>query len=111
MALPRPAPDAVAEIRHSLKHIVHIGHDVVPVDNDGCPARRAQRDMQHCPIFGDVNLVTAEHGVDPRPQTGLLRELKEEPDRLVGHAILRIIEVNTRRFGRHTLAALIVSRE
>jgi hypothetical protein len=67
--------------------------------------------MQHGPVFGPVNLVAPEHGVDPLPQPGFLRKLEEELDRLARDAILRVIEVNARRFGRQTLAALRVIRE
>ena len=37
------------------------------------PLRRAQRDVQHRALLGDVDLVAAEHRVDPCAQARLLR--------------------------------------
>ena len=73
--------------------------------------RRTQRGVQHRPVFGAVNLVTAEHRFDPWSQPGFLRELKKELDRLLSDAILRIIEVNARTLSRQTRATLSVIGE
>src|ERR1700692_443514 len=104
MALPGADPNAVAEFGHFFKHFVYIRHDVVAVDNNGCAARRAQRYMQHRPVFGAVNLVAAKHGVDARSQAGLLRESNKELDRLLSDTILGVIEVNASTLSRQTLA-------
>ena len=70
------------------------------------PLRRAQGHVQDGPVFRDVDLLAAEHGVDPRPQAGFLGQLEEELEGFVGDAILRVIEVEAHRLGRHPLAAL-----
>jgi hypothetical protein len=44
-------------------------------------------------------------------QAGFLGELKEEREGFVGDAILRVVQVETHRLGRHALAALGVIRE
>ncbi len=60
--------------------------------------------MQDGSIFRDVDFLAAEHGVDPRPQIALLGQLHEQLERLVGDAMLRVIEENARRLGCHPLA-------
>jgi hypothetical protein len=44
-------------------------------------------------------------------KAGFLRELHEELYRLVSDAILRVIEIDSRRFGSQAPATLIVIRE
>ena len=59
----------------------------------------------------EVDLVAPEHRVDPPAQAGFLGKLSEELNGLGGNSVLRIIEVNTRRFGSDALAALAVIGE
>ena len=72
VALPRAAADAVGEVGHPVEHRVDVGHDVLAVDDDRRASRRAQRDVQHGAVLGDVDLLAAEHRVDARAQAGLL---------------------------------------
>ena len=76
------------------------------VDHDRLALWRAQRDVQHGAIFGCVDLLAAEHRVDPRAQARLFGELQQQLERLVGDAILRVIEVEARRLRRQAFAAL-----
>ena len=46
--------------------------DILAIDKDGFPFGRAQGDVQHRPLLGDVDLVPAKHGVDALPQAGFL---------------------------------------
>ena len=62
--------------------------------------------MQDGPVLGDVDLLAPEHGVDPRAQAGFLGQLQEELEGFVGDAILRVVEEEAHRLGRHPLAAL-----
>jgi hypothetical protein len=39
--LPRAAPHAVGEIHHLVEHGVDVRHDVLAINNDACPSRRA----------------------------------------------------------------------
>ena len=81
------------------------------VNNDGRPSWRTQSHMKYRTVFGTVDPLAAEHSVDPRSQPGLFRQLKEELDRLITDSVLRVIEVDARRFTRHTCAALRVGRK
>ena len=75
------------------------------------PLRRAQGDVQDGALLRDVDLLAAEHGVDPRPQAGFLGQLKQKLEGFVGDAILRVIEKDAHSLGRHPLAALGIVRE
>ena len=74
-------------------------------------ARRAQRHVQHGAVLGDVDLVAAEHRVDALAQARLLGQLQQQLERLVGDAILRVIEIDARRLDRQALAALRIVGE
>ena len=67
--------------------------------------------MQDRSLFRDVDLVTPEHGVDPSAQAGLLRELQQEPQGVVGDAILGVVEVQACGFRRQAFAACGIVRE
>ena len=99
------------EVGHLVEHGVDLGHDVLAIDDDGCSSRRAQRHVQDGAVLGDVDLLAAEHGVDPRAQAGFLRQLQEQLEGFVGDAILRVVEEDAHRLGRHPLAAPWVIRE
>ena len=71
VALPLAAADAVGEVGHLVEHGMHLRHDVLAVHDDRCASRRAQGDVQDGAVLGDVDLVTAEHGVDPRAQPAI----------------------------------------
>ena len=58
------------EVGHLAQDRVHRGHHVLAVDLDDRALRRAQRDVQHGAVLGDVDLLAAEHRVDALPQPG-----------------------------------------
>ncbi len=64
MTVPFPAAQPGGKIGHLVEHGVHVGHDVASIVHEASVARRAQRDVQHRAVFGDVDLVAAEHGRD-----------------------------------------------
>ncbi len=100
-----PRADAVGEGGHRVEHLVHLGHDIHAVDDDLLALGRAQGDVQHGAAFGDVDLVAAEHGVDLGAEAGLLGELDEQLEGLVGDAVLRVIEVEALGLEGEALAA------
>jgi hypothetical protein len=63
------------------------------------------------PVLRDVDLLAAEHGVDPGAQAAFLRQLQKEFERFLGNAILGVIEVDANRLGGHALAAFGIIRE
>ena len=69
MALPLAAADAVGEAGHLVEHGVDVRDDVLPVHDDRGVPRRAQGDVEDGPVLGDVDLLAAEHRVDPRSRS------------------------------------------
>src|SRR4029077_11257368 len=67
--------------------------------------------MQNGPVLGKVDPLAAKHRIDPLSQSGLLRELHEELNRLIRDSILRVIEIDPRGFGRKPPAAFAIIRE
>ena len=102
---PRAAADPIREFGHPVEHRVDLVHHVLPVENDRGPSRCAQGHVQHRPPLGDVDPVSPEHRVDPPSQARFLRQAQEQPERLVGDAILRVVEVEADGLRRHALAA------
>ena len=66
VTFPRAAADAVGEPGHLVEHGVDFGHHVLAVDEDRCALGRPQGHVQDGPVLRDVDLLAAEHGVDPR---------------------------------------------
>ncbi len=48
--------------------------------------------MEDGPVLGDVDVLAGEHGVAALGDTGSLGEAEEELERLVGDAVLRVVE-------------------
>ena len=67
--------------------------------------------MQHRPPFGDVDLLAREHRVDTGTDAARAREVEQQPQRLVGHALLGVIEVEAGGLRDEPLAPLRVLRE
>ncbi len=106
VALPLPAAHPVGEVGHLVEHGMHLGHHVLAVHDDGLPLGGAQGHVQDGPLLGDVDLLPPKHGIDAGPQAGFLGQLQEELQRLVGDAVLRVIEVDADGLGGQALPAL-----
>ena len=111
VSLPFAGADAAGEFRHLIEDGVDLGHDVFAVQHNRFVFGRAEGHVQHGAMLGEVNFVSAKHGVDLRAQARLLGQLEEEAESLLRDAILRIVEEDTHGFGGHALAALGVFRE
>ena len=61
--------------------------------------------MQDGAVFGDVDLFAAKHGVDARLQARFLGQLQEQLERLIGDAVLGVIEEDAGGLRRQPLAA------
>ena len=95
---PTAAAHASRKTRHAVEHRVDVWHDVSAIDEDAFARRRAQRDMQDRALFGSVDLVAAEHGIDPLAQGAGFGKRHQQAQRLVGDAVLRIVQVDAGRF-------------
>ena len=67
--------------------------------------------MQHRAILRDIDRVAAKHRLDALAQSGLLGELDQQPQRLVGDAVLGVVEIDPGALDREALPALGIIRE
>jgi hypothetical protein len=83
--------------------------DVASVEDDRTvgPQRRVQRGA----VFGDVDALAADEPPDPAAHVARIGERREEPQRLVGYVVLRIIEKQRAVRDRITLEAFRIGGE
>jgi len=111
IALPSAAAHPFTKIRHPVEDGANLWHDVLAVDDDRCTGRRAQGGVQDCAVFSDIDLASREHGRDPLLEARVFRKLEQEPQRLIGNPILRVIEIDPHRGSGQAFAASRVVRE
>ncbi len=63
--------------------------------------------MQYCAVFGAVDLLTGEHGLDGTAQIGLFRQILQFCQRLFGDAVFGKIDQHLIVEGRGELAETI----
>ena len=68
-------------------------------------ARVAQRDVQDGAVLGGVDVLAAEHRLGALAQPGALGQRHEQPDRLAGQPVLRVVEVQVAGPAGQLLAA------
>ena len=91
---------------------MHVVDDVPPVDDDRRRSRRAQRDVQHRPVLGDVDAIATEHRRDPIVAAcALAASANSRSSVSSGDAMLRVVEVEPGRLGDEPLARDRVGRE
>ena len=112
VALPLARADAVGEGGHPVEHRVHLGHDVLAVDDD---RRRlaASRSATCSTARSSVTLICSPRNiaVDALAQAGLLGQLHQQRERLVGDPVLRVVEVQAGAFRGQPLAPVRVRGE
>ncbi len=91
--LQSPDADPVGEGGHAVEDLVHLVHDVDAVDDERRPFRHAERDVEDRAVLGHVDAVAGEHHVAALLELGLSGELEEQRERLVGDAVLGVVEV------------------
>ena len=66
--IPHPFPGVYQanKLRHALEYRLNAGHHVHPVFQHGMVTTVSQGRMQHGAVFGDVDAITAQHGVAGR---------------------------------------------
>ena len=90
---------------------MHLLHDIHAVDQQFLRLRRAQGDVKHRAILGQVDVIAAKHGVDPLAKPGLFREIQQQFHGFAGDAVFGVIEKNAFRFQREACRATGVVRE
>jgi hypothetical protein len=100
---PLPRPDLVGEGPHPAQHLVHVGHHVLAVHDQLGPGRHPQGHVQHGPVLGHVDVLAAEHGVPALGHPGLLGQLDQQAQGLVGDPVLGVVQVQAGSFGGQPL--------
>ena len=111
VAHPAAVADALGKVRHPGEHRLNLGHDVLAIHDDGGSRRRAKGHMQGRPVFGLVDLLAPEHGIDAGAQARLLREAGQQIERFAGDTVLRVIQEDARGLGGQPPAAFRIARE
>jgi hypothetical protein len=111
VATPLAAAHPIRERPHSVEHVVDLDHHVLAVDDQGTIAGHPQCDMEHGTVLGAVDVLASEHGLAPLGEAGFVGEARQELDRLVVDAVLRVVEEQARRLGNQSLTAPGVRRE
>jgi hypothetical protein len=111
VTLPLAAPYAIAKTGHLIEHRMNLRNHVLTVHDDGRSSGGAQSHVQNRSILRDIDLLTAEHRLRSRPQSGFLRKLIKELECFVGDPILGVIEEQAHGFSGHPLTALGIGRE
>ena len=60
---PLAAAQPVGELAHPVEHLVHVGDDVLAVDDQLGVARQPQRGVQHRAVLRGVDVHAGEHRV------------------------------------------------
>ena len=93
-----PERNAVCERGHPVEHLVHVGDDVLPVDDE----RRASRGSRSAvcrTARSSVTLMWSPRNIASirSRSSRLLRKPHEQRERLVGDPVLRVVEIAARR--------------
>ena len=84
---------------------MHLRHHVGPVDDQRGSLRHAQRDVEHGAVLGHIDPLPGEHRIPVPLEPGLLGELEQQAQGLVGDAVLRVIEIEPGGLGPQPLTA------
>src|ERR1700752_3957889 len=96
----------MGELTHPIQHSVDVMDDILSIHKDRLIFGSTQSHVQHRSLFGDVDLLPAEHGVDPLAQTGLCCKLEKKLESLICNTILGVVDVKPHCLYCHALPAL-----
>lgn len=92
---------------------MHVGDDILAVDDElaplGCGA--AKRGVQDGAVLGGVNVLAGEHGVAALLELHLTSKIAQQLDGLIGHQVLRQIEVQVTGVKAQLVHALGIGSE
>ena len=105
VSFPLAAANAITKCGHLVQHGVDFRNDVLTIDHHARVCGRAKGGVQYRAIFGQVNLFSGKHRVDPPAKVPRLCQLNQQRDRFSRDSILRVVQIELRRFDRHRLSA------
>ena len=93
--LPLATSDLLGELLHVLQDVVDTalgGHDILTVDLHVPATDIAQGGMVNGAVLGEVDLLAGEHSIALLLKAGLLSQLDEKVDGLLGDEVLAEVE-------------------
>jgi len=94
ISFPGAGADGIGELAHVREDGVDAGHDVLAIDVNGAIGSVAEGDVKNGAVFGDVDLVSAEHAIAPFLDFGLSGKIEKKAQGLVGDAVFGKIQEN-----------------
>ena len=101
-------PHSVGEGGHGVEHVMHLGDDVLAVEQQLRAARCAQGGVEHRPVLGEVDPFAGKHGVAALLQACGEGEFRQEAHRLLVDGAFRPVEQQAVVFDGETLEPLRV---
>src|SRR5690554_7930541 len=101
----------VHDALHAAQLLVHLGGDVLAVHHAGSSLGQPQGPMHRRPALGGIHRLTAKQSVDPVGQVLLARQREQSVDRLLGQALLGVIEQQRAAISVQALEALRIIGE
>ena len=112
-ALPLTGAHALGEGVHAVEDLVHVGDDILAVNDELAllACRTAKRGVQDGAVLGGVDVLAGEHGVAALLELHLAGKIAQQLDGLIGHQVLRKIEVQVTGVKAQLVHAVGVSSE
>lgn len=92
VTLPLTTAHLLRELLHVFQDRVDILNNALAVDLHGLVGGVAQGSVVHSTVLGEVDVVTTEHGIAELLHTGLLGQLNEQRQSLLGEEVLGEVE-------------------
>jgi hypothetical protein len=108
---PLAAANLVGKSRHPIENHMYFRYNVYAVHKHALALGGTQGGMQHRVLFGHVDFVAVEHGLNACVQAAFLRQGQQKLQAFVGDAVLGVIEINAGRLGSKPCTALRISGE
>lgn len=96
VTLPLAAADLLGELLHVLQHGVDILDDALAIDLHGLVGDIAESNVVDGTVLGEVDGLALEHGITQLLDIGLLGQLDQERQGLLGQEVLGEIEEDVR---------------
>ncbi len=111
VASPFAATDAVGEVSHLVQHGMNLRDYVLTVHDNRRSPRGAQGHVQDSSLFGDIDLLAAEHRVASSGNTSFSGERDQQSNRLISDAVLREVQIDARTPGAEVRASFWIVGE
>ena len=95
IALPFAGTNLVGELRHVIENRIDVVHDVFTVNKDRRIGTIAKRNVQHCPLFRQVDFLAGEHLCPHGFNAGLTGKVNQRAENLSVNPVFGKVERQT----------------